>query len=373
MTFDSGNLHSLPWEVVAKAYRNHLDKTHHDHLGQYAASFFSYIEKDADFFSAETKKKQMLAYIQSQTSFLTFCMDQKQEIRNEADPAKKLAGAETALKQYEKIIAEADFIGNMTQANPDKLLADHEADIENVISNYAYAKWIVDLVDIKRLTTIVATALFKKPWSTLETTGLVIAGFGERDYFPRLEMYNCYSTVMDTLVVEKLEEHNISEDNVSEIVPIAQSEMAKGFMYGLPPRVMGEIESGLVKAIDEIEDELRKINKLQSNDNIDKLKEIVKDKFKSELIGGLVRSHTTPMKRVVGLLPADELAELAEILVRMELIKERFTRDTEEVGGPIDVAVITKGDGFIWIKRKHYFDPKLNPRFFSRRGMTHHE
>lgn len=35
------------------------------------------------------------------------------------------------------------------------------------------------------------------------------------------------------------------------------------------------------------------------------------------------------------------------------------------VGGPIDVAVISKGDGLIWIKRKHYFDRDLNQHFFS--------
>ncbi len=37
----------------------------------------------------------------------------------------------------------------------------------------------------------------------------------------------------------------------------------------------------------------------------------------------------------------------------------------ETVGGPIDVVVISKGDGFVWIKRKHYFKPELNPHFFS--------
>jgi hypothetical protein len=46
--------------------------------------------------------------------------------------------------------------------------------------------------------------------------------------------------------------------------------------------------------------------------------------------------------------------------------------DTETVGGAVDVAVISKGDGFIWIKRKHYFKPELNARFFANyfRGAT---
>ena len=38
--------------------------------------------------------------------------------------------------------------------------------------------------------------------------------------------------------------------------------------------------------------------------------------------------------------------------------------DLETVGGPIDVAVISKGDGFVWVKRKHYFPADLNNHFF---------
>ena len=32
--------------------------------------------------------------------------------------------------------------------------------------------------------------------------------------------------------------------------------------------------------------------------------------------------------------------------------------------GPVDVAVISKGDGFIWINRKHYFRKELNDHYF---------
>ena len=41
-----------------------------------------------------------------------------------------------------------------------------------------------------------------------------------------------------------------------------------------------------------------------------------------------------------------------------------ISRYSETVGGPIDVALISKGDGLIWIKRKHYFAPELNQQFF---------
>lgn len=56
---------------------------------------------------------------------------------------------------------------------------------------------------------------------------------------------------------------------------------------------------------------------------------------------------------------------MAESLVNLTSFERRVTPDAETVGGPIDVAVISRGDGFIWIKRKHYFDPDLNPHFLS--------
>jgi hypothetical protein len=34
------------------------------------------------------------------------------------------------------------------------------------------------------------------------------------------------------------------------------------------------------------------------------------------------------------------------------------------------LRVISKGDGFIWIKRKHYFDPALNYHFFANYYQT---
>ena len=43
--------------------------------------------------------------------------------------------------------------------------------------------------------------------------------------------------------------------------------------------------------------------------------------------------------------------------------------EEETVGGPIDVAIISKGDGFIWIKRKHYFDGLLNRDYLSRQSL----
>lgn len=40
--------------------------------------------------------------------------------------------------------------------------------------------------------------------------------------------------------------------------------------------------------------------------------------------------------------------------------------EPETVGGPVDVAVISRHEGFVWVKRKYYFNPAVNPRYMAR-------
>lgn len=51
--------------------------------------------------------------------------------------------------------------------------------------------------------------------------------------------------------------------------------------------------------------------------------------------------------------------------ISLTSLVRRMQPGEETVGGPVDVAVISKGDGFVWINRKHYFKPELNASFFS--------
>ncbi len=73
--------------------------------------------------------------------------------------------------------------------------------------------------------------------------------------------------------------------------------------------------------------------------------------------------HVDPVVSAIAALPKNDLAAVAESLVNLTAFKQRVSMDSETVGGPVDVAVISKGDGFVWIQRKHYFDPALNPHF----------
>ncbi len=52
-------------------------------------------------------------------------------------------------------------------------------------------------------------------------------------------------------------------------------------------------------------------------------------------------------------------------MVSLTSFKRRVSLDLETVGGSIDVAVISKGDGFVWVQAKHHAKQELNPHLFG--------
>ncbi|MBX3100563.1 MAG: hypothetical protein KF761_13410 [Salinibacterium sp.] len=62
-------------------------------------------------------------------------------------------------------------------------------------------------------------------------------------------------------------------------------------------------------------------------------------------------------------MPIQDAIDLAEFLVSTTIQFVRFTPGPPTVGGPIEIATITKHEGFRWVRRKHFFDSRINPPF----------
>jgi len=60
-------------------------------------------------------------------------------------------------------------------------------------------------------------------------------------------------------------------------------------------------------------------------------------------------------------MPLQDAIDLAEFLVSFTIGFSRFRPGAPSVGGPIELAAISKHEGFRWIKRKYYFDRDFNP------------
>jgi hypothetical protein len=60
-------------------------------------------------------------------------------------------------------------------------------------------------------------------------------------------------------------------------------------------------------------------------------------------------------------MPIQDAVDLAEFLVHATIQFVRFSPGEPTVGGPIEIATITKHEGYKWVRRKHFYDARLNP------------
>ncbi len=72
--------------------------------------------------------------------------------------------------------------------------------------------------------------------------------------------------------------------------------------------------------------------------------------------GGRVRAPA------VAAMPLADAIGLAEFMVNVTSGYTHFLLGPDTVGGPTEVASMSRHEGFRWINRKHYYDPRLNPR-----------
>jgi hypothetical protein len=216
---------------------------------------------------------------------------------------------------------------------------------------------------------MIAGSLVSKDRFPVDVSGVVIAGFGEEEAFPSLRSFVVEGVVKNRLKYKQRESFSVTHSDRACIIPFAQREMVVTLMEGVDPNYREATEAWLSEVLTKYPDVVAGA--------IPKIDEEAKQKLRlvsSQILGDYLKrmesyrreKYVDPVINVVSMLPKVELAAMAETFVSLTSFKRRVTIEMETVGGPIDVAVISKGDGFIWIKRKHYFKAELNVRFLAK-------
>lgn len=199
-------------------------------------------------------------------------------------------------------------------------------------------------------------------------SGIVIAGYGKDEYFPQIIAYETDGTYAGRLKIRSAT-RSITVSNSVMLIPFAQTDTTRLFMEGVDPEYLKFLEDGVSSLIPGLAQIAAKHFGATNQKKILAFKTILEQETTSFL--SLCKRRRTndfidPVIDAIDVLDKAEMAALAENLVNLTALKQKISLDLESVGGPVDVAFISKNDGFIWIKRKHYFEPNLNPFFFQR-------
>jgi len=370
MIYSSAEIMGYPWETIIKVYRERNRNKSFDYLVNYVDDFINFLQL-SNLFDQRAKDN----YIKKSLVFSV--MGISEEIKNVFPKPKEINNKVLKLIITKMLDARAE------KAKQKAINTAFDLEKQNQILE-PYKKEIIEFISSElqeynflenfseKVYEMAKDSIFCNPIN-MGSTGIVISGFGKKEVFPVTEHFEIFSIFDSTIQMTDRVKDEISIDNGATIIPFAQKEMVSSFVEGINPKLYRTIRKKIAeifKGVPEIvTNSVYKRNSKKKQDlraGMQKaIKEMQKSFFKS-LEQHINEEYVNPIIEGVVNLPTDELAMMAETLVNLTSFKRRVAaNERETVGGPIDVAVITKGDGFIWIKRKHYFDSDKNHHFFT--------
>lgn len=374
MVFGSGNLSSAPWEVVIKAYRKSLGDKSFDTIKEYADDFFNFLEKGDKIITPGMRDKECFQFLTS--SIFHSLLDSFSSNKDDAYWINfNISQYYNDLEQYcldlLSALSNTEFLDGFDHDDIDEA-REFCNQYTPVICENMLSKDDISAPDtlVNTINEIFSIMLCKKTDLGV-SSGLVIAGFGDDEYYPTVLSYNVFGFFRNKLR-KYLEPEKCSENGVCGVTPFAQDDEVNSFMQGVSPRLFNHLQNEYNKVFTEFLGKLDSVIDTAVKDN-DSIKTDIANAARplftnmKENIDAFMRvNYIDKVIDMVEFLPKQDIAYMAESLVNLTAFKRKISDDSETVGGPIDVAVISKADGFIWVKRKHYFDKELNHHFFSR-------
>lgn len=380
MVYNKPEISGIPVEAIVKMYRDRVCQQHFSKVFDYAQAFLKHVEE------IDTPDITISLNIRS------LCANKAFEIRHLINGITEShfqdARSEDANFSLDELLSEIDkSINQELDRQIQCLTGEPQLDwseglaVNDVISHHGdcvreLITYVFDgdyLPDDRRDKIILLLS-----WSLLteyprsELTGLVFAGFGQDEIFPSLIAFEVYGRVAGKLKYMRTYKFDVDRKLVPDaaIIPFAQKEMVDRFMYGLDDEFLelcreyfsgslASLKGNLISLLAEASDGVK--------DAVVPAIDTILAEFGDRIVPDHLNRLQTEFSDMVRSMPKQELAALSESLVHITSLKRKFSADAESVGGPIDVAMITRAEGFVWVKRKHYFDPALNPRYFARR------
>ena len=375
MVYGSAEFMGIDWETIVKLYRSRLSDGSFSTVRDYFDDFIRFLDATRDISDKASQAKFVRERIGS-----TFSSIRDEVLRNVAEVLSRSKATQSDIGreiqnvvkrhlEWMRELKEITLVDGKPIA-PTKINDVRSAYQQEVakIKAMVFENLPIDEETSRDLQEIALYALTKDN-EIGPGSGVVVAGYATKQIFPALEAMRVDGVFEDTLKFSSLQSSAIGRDEPAAIIPFAQSEMVVAFMEGSDPEYQGRVNAKVRAMLDGYSAALLGIvfptGVQQSHlESIEKLNGELASDFKRDMSNYRQERFIQPVVRIVEGLPQSDLAAMAESLVNLTSFRRHVTPDAETVGGPIDVAVISRGDGFVWIKRKHYFQPELNPHFF---------
>lgn len=365
--FGNASIDAVPWELAIKLFRAHLGSRTFGRTLDYAASVVSFLTANDRLYPATYRQQRTVEQFDMAIKEVArlACSGDK-SILDTARPLELRRSAWSG--QAERLRALLNSKGVATPLTEDALhhvLEDLEpwvrrAQVQTAGSDSMRALDCEDLADLGH------RLRYSLPETVLPRSGLVIAGYGSEQIFPSYVQLEIFGHVGDELFYRLENSYELSQDGGAMIQPFAMSSMINVFTDGFDRALENIIHEQSRFAFERVFQRLEEAGVEVPLQCVERISDSCQRAFMADWKQLNWQRNRSPLLGILQSLSIEEMALLATSLLELQSLKERMTSPSETVGGPIDVAVITKEEGLVWIQRKHFFDLDLNTRHAAR-------
>lgn len=348
MAFSSADFMDVPLDILINMYREHEGEKSYKDVQGYVDNFIRFLDSEQCLHDDQAQHKylrsEILTYYEKVKAFAAdedatsiskgHCIEGIEAIQELVrDREKSPRFVRYSFKKFRKY-AKEDLDALVEFCKEEKMPEDMRDDWEKGIYDYVCSDFFYN------------------------GTGLIFVGYGTDDIYPTLipiyisgifdgNLRYCYS---------KEENVIISNENESAVLPFAQTDVMTTVMKGISPILLEKASEWEQAAVQQIKDKMieamkdagiddetiAKVQQVDTKEINDQYSQQIQDFQQSEYIDGLIGT--------VEAFGIEDMANLAESLIEITNLQRHITASDESVGGPVDVAVLTRDKGFIWMK-----------------------
>lgn len=363
MIHNAADFIGIPWEVVIKNFRDDFCERQFETVDECADSFFVYLQS---YLITKLHNVDAMEYL----GFLSIIEDIKKYCdKNEGTVHKRISAYREILRKdiSDSEISFFDEPFDAFKYKNEKIIRDLLKTVFPTMPQRKTSDLVIDICfDVLR-------RKYPGPYDS----GVVFAGFGADEFLPSVIHFCVDGTINGKIRYWKVNERNLNKMKVpsAAVMPFAQDDMIFLFMEGIFEKYLIYLNSAVQEILNMrskeiieayVKDDSEKIveKRLQETEN-----STIVNKLRNQFSEYRKKIFTKPILDVLQSLPKEEMADMAEALVEITSLRRKVSNKIESVGGPTDVAIISKGDGVVWIRRKHYFDLDMNGDFSYRKSL----
>lgn len=355
---------STPLSLIFDLYRNERGDKKFPSLTDYVEDFIHYLKSLTQLQDKDVKDLYYQKEFNELIKFLKSSFEDKYDQITQDNP--DIDGEEASRKCYEYVF---DYLKDLVfeeEINPRlKNFSKDDFQKEVIESNKDFFTEYRELFprmtndEWELLLDIFYRDLINNTIGVPQGSELIFVGFGTDEIFPGTQRVFLSGMVGDEIKYDIEEISKISHNNSAEIRPFAQTDVMLTLIKGISPKLdleyreaTSELEKNIVNDILlmlEKEKVSPKIIKKVRDSSHDKTREAFEDRIEYFIH----ENFTEGVVSALDFFNQEEMAKMAENLIAVTNLQRHISSAEESVGGPIEVALLTKTGGFKWLKHNN--------------------